>query len=506
MREAPGLYNGADSMTQVRTQRSRYLAFSAILFGLFTVVADHGSIIIALPSIANHFESDLPTTQWVSIGYVLAISITLLPMGRLADLVGRKPIYVTGFIVFAITGVMAGFAPSILTLIAVSTLHGLGAGMTQGTAMAMAVAAFPQAERGKVLGIYMGVVGAGSVFGPAAGGMVVGALGWPWAFFGMSVLGLISMALTIAFVESGRPSREGARPFRFDWVGAALAAGALLAFLQAMTWAPDLGYGSAYIILALAAAAALAAGFVAWELRSSHPLLDLRLFGNRIFRVGVVSSFIHFIGTTSAWFLMPFYLQVVLRYTPGEVGVMTALSYIAMMIVGPVSGRLSDRLGRRLLTVGGLLFTTAGILTLSTLKADSHVAIAIAGMIMQSVGIGAFNPPNNSAILSAVANEEHAVISGFLNLVRNSASVISVAIATAIVTMTMGSMGYPPSLAAVSAEGSAGLLDAFVAGLRYAYWLMAAMLIVGVAFTFASTPADFNLRRGQRPLTRSRSG
>ena len=111
----------------------------------------------------------------------------------------------------------------------------------------------------------------------------------------------------------------------------------------------------------------------------------------------MVSSFIHFIGTTSAWFLMPFYLQVVLRYTPGEVGVMTALSYIAMMIVGPVSGRLSDRLGRRLFTVGGLLFTTAGILTLSTLKSDSHVAIAIAGMIMQSVGIGAFKSAKQTA-------------------------------------------------------------------------------------------------------------
>ena len=214
----------------------------------------------------------------------------------------------------------------------------------------------------------------------------------------------------------------------------------------------------------------------------------------------MVSSFIHFIGTTSAWFLMPFYLQVVLRYTPGEVGFMTALSYIAMMIVGPISGRLSDRHGRRLFTVGGLLITTAGILTLSSLRPDSHVAIALAGMVMQSVGIGTFNPPNNGAILSAVANEEHAVISGFLNLVRNSASVTSVAIATAVVTTTMGSMGYAPSLAAVSAEGAAGLLDAFVTGLRYAYWLMAAMLVVGVAFTFAGTSSSFSLRRGRRPL------
>ena len=164
-------------MIQVRIQRSRHLAFSAILFGLFTVVSDQGIIIIALPTIANHFGSDLPTTQWVPIGYTLAISIILLPMGRLADLVGRKPVYVTGFAIFSVTGIMAGFAPSIPTLIAVSTLHGLGAGMTQGTAMAMVVATFPQSERGKVLGIYMGVVGAGSVFGPAAGGVVVGALG-----------------------------------------------------------------------------------------------------------------------------------------------------------------------------------------------------------------------------------------------------------------------------------------------------------------------------------------
>ena len=493
-------------MSQVRTQRSRYLAFSAILFGLFTFVSDHGSVIIALPSIANHFESDLPTTQWVLIGYVLAISITLLPMGRLADLVGRKAVYVTGFIIFAVTGVMAGFAPSIPTLIAVSTLHGLGAGMTQGTSMAMVVATFPQSERGKVLGIYMGVVGAGSVFGPAAGGVVVGALGWPWVFFGGSALGLIAMVSTIVFVDSGRAVREGARPFRFDWIGAALSAGALIAFLQAMTWAPSVGYGSPYIVLALAAAAALAAGFVAWELRSSYPLLDLRLFRNRIYRVGVVSAFIHFIGTTSAWFLMPFYLQVVLRYTPGEVGFMTALSYVAMTIVGPISGRLSDRLGRRLFTVGGLLFTTAGILTLSSLRSDSHAAVAIAGMIMQSVGIGAFIPPNNGAVLSAVANEEHAVISGFLNLVRNFASVTSVAIATAVVTMTMGAMGYQPSLAAVSAEGSAGLLDAFVTGLRYAYWLMAAMLGVGVVFTFVGTSAGFGLGRGQRPLADRRPG
>ncbi len=475
--------------------RSPYIAFAAIAFGLFTFVADHGSIIIALPSIADHFQSDLPTTQWVLVGYVLAISISLLPMGRLADLVGRKWIYVSGLGLFTVSGVLAGLAPSMPALIAANLLHGVGAGMTQGTSMAMSVAVFPESERGKVLGLYMGVVGIGSVFGPALGGVVVSALGWSWVFFGSALLGLATVVLVIALVDGGRPIGSRTGSFDFDWVGAALSAGALLAFLQAMTWAPQAGYGSPYIVLAFVAAATLASAFVVWELRSSAPLLDLRLFQDRVFRVGVVSGFIHFVGTTSAWFLMPFYLQVVLRYSPGEVGLITALSYVAMTIVGPTSGRLSDRFGRRLFTVGGILVTTAGILTLSTLETDSSVLVAIAGMVLQSVGIGAFAPPNNGAVLGSVPRERHAVISGFLNLVRNSASVSSVAIATAIVTATMGAAGYAPTLAAVSDEGSTGLLTAFVAGLRYAYLLMAALLAIGAAYTLVGTRAPSRITR-----------
>ena len=124
--------------------------------------------------------------------------------------------------------------------------------------------------------------------------------------------------------------------------------------------------------------------------------------------------------------------------------------------------------------------TTVGVLTLSTLGPNSSVIVALAGMVMLSAGIGAFVPPNNGAVLGAASDEQHAVISGLLNLLRNSASVMSIAMATAVVTMTMGAMGYPPSLAEVTAEGSAGLLGAFVLGLRYTYWLMAGLMVVGV--------------------------
>ena len=379
-------------MSKDADRRTRYLGFATLLFGLFTYVADHGSVIIALPSIANHFGSDLPTTQWVMIGYVLAISVTLLPMGRLADLIGRKTVYVGGFAVFILTGLLAGLAPSIPTLIAANTLHGVGAGMTQGTSMAMVVASFPSAQRGRVLGIYMGVVGVGSVFGPAAAGVVVGLFGWQWVFFGGSLLALIAMVCTVLFVNSRDGPIGSTAGLKFDWAGAALSCGALLAFLQAMTWAPRWAMANPTSCSRSPRAAGLAIAFIYWELRTPSPLMDLRNFRDRVFRTGIASGFIHFVGTTSAWFLMPFYLQVVLGFTPGEVGLIAALSYVAMTVMGPVSGQLSDRLGRRYFTVGGLLTSAAGILTLSTLGPTSHVGIAIAGMVMQSLGMGAVHP------------------------------------------------------------------------------------------------------------------
>ena len=177
---------------------------------------------------------------------------------------------------------------------------------------------------------------------------------------------------------------------------------------------------------------------------------------------------------------MPFYIQVVLRHSPQEVGMITALSSVSMAVMGPVSGWLSERFGRRLFTAGGLAVTTLGMVTLATLGTDSRVEVAVVGMVLQSVGIGAFIPPNNGAVLNSVGSDRHGVVSGFLQLVRNSANVISVTLAATIVTLTMGSMGYPPSLAAVSESGDAGLLEAFATGLRYSYLLMAALLTLGI--------------------------
>ena len=448
-----------------------------------------GSVAVALPSISEHFHTALPTTQWVLIGYTLTISALLLPMGRLADIAGRKRIYLIGFVIFVVAACAAGFAPNMTSLIVIRIVQGVGAAMTQGTSMAMIVASFPPKERGKALGLQMSMVGAGGVVGPAIGGLLVEVLGWQWVFFGTAVMASVAIVSALVLIDSARVGQTRGARVRYDWIGAALSTGALIVFLNAMTWAPSAGYGHPLVTLAFAGSAALLVAFVAQELRSSSPMMDIRLFKRRLFAFGVLASFLNFLGMQSVRFLMPFYLQAVLGLSPGQVGLLIVPGAVGMIVTGPLSGRLSDRFGWRWFTMGGLLTSIAGLLILSTLKPDTHFAFAMTGMILQSTGIGMFNAPNNSSVLSAVEPSKFGVISGFLNLVRNSGNLCSIAIATAIVTATMGSMGYEPSLAGVSQEGSTGLLAAFTSGLRVAYTAMAVVVLVGVVASAFKGPS-----------------
>ena len=401
-------------------------------------------------------------------------------MGRLADIAGRKRIYLIGFVIFVGAACVAGLAPDMTSLIIIRIVQGAGAAMTQGTSMAMIVASFPPGERGKALGLQMSMVGAGGVAGPAIGGFIVEALGWQWVFFGTALMATLAIVSAVLLIDSTRVGQTRGTRVRYDWIGAALSTGALIVFLNGMTWAPTIGYGHPLVVAAFIGSATLLVAFVAQELRSSSPMMDIRLFRRRLFALGVLASYLNFLGMQSVRFLMPFYLQAVLGLSPGQVGLIIVPGAVGMIITGPLSGRLSDRFGWRWFTMGGLLVSATGLVILSTLQPNTPFWIAMAGMIMQSTGIGLFNAPNNSSILSAVEPSKFGVISGFLNLVRNSGNLCSIAIATAIVTATMGSLGYEPSLAGVTSEGSEGLLAAFTSGLRVAYSIMAAVVLVGV--------------------------
>ncbi len=475
-----------------RGENYKFWVFAALSIGLFASVADHGSVGVALPTIAEHFNTDLPTSQWVVIGYALTISAFLLPMGRLADIVGRKKIYLLGTVILIIMGVAAGFAPNIGALIGAKLAQGVGSAMTQGTSMAMLIASFPNEERGKALGLQLSVVGTGNVAGPAVGGFIVGALGWEWVFFATSTMAAAGLISAFLFIDPEQAEKGSNQGQKFDWPGAALSTATLITFLQTLTWASILGFDNPTIILSFVLFVGLLAAFIYWELRTPSPMMDVRLFRRRLFSLGVSANYIGFVGMSSVRFLMPFYLQAVLGLSPSQVGLTVVPGAICMIIMGPLSGRLSDKFGWRWFTVGGLLTSICGLLTLATLTANSHFALAVAGMIMQSAGMGTFYAPNNSSILSAVEPSKYGVISGFLNLVRNSGNLSGIAIGTVMVTTTMAALGHEPTLASVSSGGGESLLSAFTSGLRVTYLGMAAIVLIGVAASmFRGRPIRF---------------
>ena len=462
---------------------NKYLVFGALAIGLFASVVDHGSVIVALPSIAEYMRIELQSVQWVVIGFALTISALLLPMGRLADMIGQKRVYILGSIILVVGAAAAGFAPNLATLLLARILQGVGAAMTQGTGMAIMTSVFPSSERGRAIGLLMTTVGVGAVAGPAIGGFVVDLIHWRAVFFLNIPLGVLGVVATL-FVLRRWESNRAPRGSGFDWAGAILSTGVLVALLLGLTMAVNRGWLSVPILAAFVLSGGMFVAFIWWELRTPAPMFNLRFFRDRVFSCGVIAAFLTFLGQSSVLFLMPFYLQNVLGFSPKVAGLVVMPGALCMGIMGSLSGTLSDRFGWRWFTVGGMVCSVLGLAILSRVTEASHLWEVIPGLVLINCGMGMFYSPNSSSILSAVERDSYGVVSGFLNLVRNSANVISLAIATTIVTVTMGSLGFDPSLEAVRNDAVEGVRGAFTIGMRNAFYVLVALVIASMTVSF----------------------
>ena len=470
------------TQTQGYMGNYKWLAFGAIAVGGFTYTVVEMGIVVALPTIADHFSAKLTTVQWAVAGYALTISALLLPMGRVADIIGLRKVYLGGLAIFVVASALGGLATNMTALISATAALGLGAAMTQGTGRAMVISIFPDNERGKVLGAQMSVMGSGVIVGPALGGIVVSLLDWRWVFFIGALAGLASLAAVLIFVERFKGTEDAGRA-GFDWLGAGLSAGVMVLFLVAIGNAQQIGWLHPFIVAAMPVATVLLGGFIWWELRVRGPMLDLRLFKNLMFALGVGAASTSFLGVYSMFFLMPFYLQGVLGYSAGEAGLIMVPFPLVMIVVGPFCGQLSDRYGTRMFRVVGMGLTAAGLLLFSRLTETSSLALLMPGMIVIGLGLGMFGPPNVSSILSTVGPSRYGVVSGLLAMFRNAFSVVGIVMATAIVTAAMAAKGYPASLDAVSDTVDRGALQAFASGMRLDFLVMGCLLLAGAAMS-----------------------
>ena len=455
-----------------------------IAVGTFVSVQDQTAVSLAMPPLADHFGAAIPVVQWVALGYILTTGSLLLPMGRLSDLVGRKTIYVAGFSVFVAGALLAGSAPALLALIGFRILQGVGAAMVQANAMAILTSTYPASEHGKVIGLYITMVGLGAIAGPIVGGTVVDMLGWRAVFFMSAPLGVVSLVSAITVLDRAPPAdpADQLRSGAFDWMGALLSAAALVIFLLAMTNAYRIGWTSPWVVSAFAATVALSAAFLYWETRCNQPMLPLELFRRKLFSLGSSAGFFSFLAGTSVYFLIPFYLQDVIDLSPARAGLVIGPTSLCFALLGPISGNLSDRYGSKRFEVIGLILLGASLLYLSGITEETPLYLIIAALAVMGSGMGTFYGPNASSVLSVVERSRYGVATAYLNMVRNTANVTGIGLATTIVTARMAQLGFEPSLDAVAAGGS-GAEGAFMEGLGMAFFVLGAFILLALALT-----------------------
>ena len=329
--------------------RKRRLILLTIAAGTFVSVLDQTGVSLALPLMADEFDATIPLVQWVALGYMLATGSLLLPAGRLSDLVGRKVVYVAGFCVFVLGAVSAAAAPSLMAVIFFRIIQGAGSAMIQANGMAILTTTFPSEQRGRVIGMFMTMVGLGAIMGPVLAGVVVDTFGWRSVFVASVPLGCLSLIAATVVLIRDSPSIRNVRQLatRFDWIGAFISVAGLAIFLLVMTNAYRMGWLSPVVITALATSVFLLVAFVFWERRTSQPMLELELFRRRVFAMGTSASFFGFLAGTAVFSMMPFYLQDVLDLSPRAAGLFISPAALGFAVAGPIAGRLADSLGPR---------------------------------------------------------------------------------------------------------------------------------------------------------------
>ncbi|MEX2535394.1 MAG: MFS transporter [Trueperaceae bacterium] len=480
---------------QLSSSPRRWLVLSAAAIGAFAATVMATSVNVALPSLVDTFDTTFPTVQWVVLAYLLSTSVLLPVIGRLADMLGKKTIFLAGFGVYGLGSLLCGLAPTIEALIVLRAIQGVGSAILTAIGLAIVTDVFAPEERGRAIGVTGAVLSTGVVIGPTLGGFLVDALGWSWVFLSGVPVGLLGAALAIRYV----PAYGRGEPQRFDLVGAGLLFVTLLAFSLALTVGQSRGFSDWWVLGLFAVSIVGLNAFLRLERRIEQPLLALELFANPTLTVGLVSGFITFVAIAGTIFLMPFYLENVLGYPPAQVGLLMSVTPVLLVITAPLAGLLADRYGERPITVAGLIFILLGYLLIGTLNVHTSALGFILRFLPLGLGMGTFQTPNNSAIMGSAPRHRSGVAGGLLALTRALGQTAGIALLgsvwagrVAARSATAAGTGNVVDLpGGTSAEATAAPAAVQVAGLQD----MLLVVQIGVALALALCLWDLVRRR-----------
>ncbi len=395
------------------------------------------SINIALPAIGSDYQANAILLSWIATSYLLASAVFLVPFGRVADIKGRKKVFILGIIIFTIFSFLCGTAGSVQQLIIFRIFQAAGSGMIFGTGMAILTSVFPANERGKAFGLAVMAVYIGLSLGPSAGGILTEYFGWRSIFYLVTILGFITTYIVIRKLKGEWKEAEGEK---FDFTGSILYG---LALVLIMYGFPKLNSKTGLAIFLSGLLFLIT--FIYWELRSDFPLLNLRLFRqNMIFRYSNLAALINYCATFAVAFLLSFYLQYAKGFSPKEAGFILVVQPIIMALFSPPAGRLSDRIDPGKVASIGMAISTFGLFILSFISKDTSVLFIIGVLIMLGTGFALFSSPNSNAIMSSVQKRDLGIASGTLGTMRLVGQMLSMGIVMMLFALFIGQAKIGP--------------------------------------------------------------
>jgi len=446
---------------------------ASIVAGLAAFLAPFmgASVNIALPSIGREFKADAVMLGWVATAYILAAAVFLVPFGKLADIHGRKKIFLIGIFVYTAASLLCALADSAWTLVGFRVLQGAGAALIFGTSVAILTSVFPPGARGKALGINVASTYLGLSLGPVLGGLLTQQFGWRSIFILNLPLGLVIIAFVLAMLKGEWAEAKGER---FDLFGAAFYG---LTFIGIMLGFSRLPQKTGFLLLGIGVV--LAAGFVFREMKTANPLIKIELFReNRVFAFSNLAALVNYSATFAVGFFLSLYLQYLKGMSPRSAGLVLIAQPIMMTIFSPFAGRLSDKIEPRVVASLGMAISSFGLLLLAFLRADSVLAFVIASLVVLGFGFALFSSPNTNAVMSSVEKKFYGVASATLGTMRLVGQMFSMGMAMMILSVLVGRVQ-------ITAANQARFLQAAHTG----FFIFAALCFAGV---FAS------LARGNR--------
>jgi len=444
----------------ITKDNSRWWTLGAMCFALFMTMLDNTVVNVALPSIQRDLHASLQALEWTMNAYTLTFAVLMVTGGRLGDIFGRRKLFLFGVAVFGASSLAIGLAPNDAVLVAFRAVQGIGAAFMMPATLSIITQAFPAQQRGTAIGTWAGVGALALAIGPVVGGFLTEDVSWRAIFFINPPIAVGAVAVTLF---AARESRDETVGRSVDFAGMATLTAGLTALVLALVQRNSWHWGSARVVGLFVVAVVALVAFVVIELRLRAPMLDFSFFRSRTSAGANVVGFLVTFAMFAQFFFLTLYMQNVLHYSPLQTGVRFLPATLMIMVMGPVAGRLTDRVGPRPLMALGLAIIGTALLLQSQLTIDTGYALLLPGFILMGLGIGLVMSPMSTAAMNAVDRSKSGAASGVVSMSRMVGGTVGLAVMGALVT-TIGRSKLDSSLPQLPAAARARLASALGSG------------------------------------------